>query len=368
MNKKVMHVGIAAAIILLIKLLVPEVNGLTAAGVSVISVFVATVYLWITIGVDWVSMLAIALFACCGALTPNALYAASFGNWLTPFLIVGMIMNSALAEYGVTVRIVQWFMTRKWLEGRPWLFFITYLFAFYFVSLFLDCGPAALLFLPMAEELCTQLGYQKGDKFPKVVFAGILTCVLLGFCATPISHIIPVMFIGFIGRDIGGISFMQYMSVGIPYTLAVFVLMILFFKFVLRPDVSKLKNYSVEEMKKTIKPLDKKGKITLITYLVVIFFWLLPDIGKTIIPTVASFVGSIGYVIAPAIAITVLCLIRVEGDSIINFPKALGKVSWVQVILVAAMNAMGACITAPAAGITTFLATTFTPLLQSANS
>lgn len=252
-NKKLMHVGIAAAIIVLIKLLVPAVNGLTGAGVNVIAVAVATVYMWITIGVDWVSMLSIALFACTGATTANALYQASFGNWLTPFLIVGMILNGALGEYGVTVRIVKWFMTRKFLEGRPWLFIITYLFAFYFVSLFLDCGPAALIFLPMAQELCEQLGYQKGDKFPKVIFSGILTCILLGFCATPISHIIPVMFIGFIGRDMGiTVSFLQYMSVGIPYTLAVFALMIAFFRFVIRPDVSKLKNYNVEQIKSTV--------------------------------------------------------------------------------------------------------------------
>ena len=349
-NKKLMHVGIAAAIIVLIKLLVPAVNGLTGAGVNVIAVAVATVYMWITIGVDWVSMLSIALFACTGATTANALYQASFGNWLTPFLIVGMILNGALGEYGVTVRIVKWFMTRKFLEGRPWLFIITYLFAFYFVSLFLDCGPAALIFLPMAQELCEQLGYQKGDKFPKVIFSGILTCILLGFCATPISHIIPVMFIGFIGRDMGiTVSFLQYMSVGIPYTLAVFALMIAFFRFVIRPDVSK-------------------GKITVITYLIVIFFWLLPDIGKSLVPDIAAFVSKIGLVIAPAIAVSVLCLIKSDGESIINFPKALTKISWVQIILVACMNAVGACITSADAGITKFLATTFTPLLTNAGS
>ena len=220
----------------------------------------------------------------------------------------------------------------------------------------------------MAGELCEQLGYQKGDKLPKVIFAGALVCVLLGFAATPISHIIPIMYIGFISQDIGPVSFLDYMMVGIPYTLAVFVLMIAFFRFVIRPDVSKLKNYSVEEFRKKVRPLSKKGKITLATYLVVIFFWLLPDLGRTILPEIAAFVGDAGYVVAPVIGVTVLCLVQVDGEPVINFPKMLSKVNWTVIILVAAMNSIGACITSENAGITTFLSATFGPILTSAST
>lgn len=367
-DKKLIYTLIAILVFVVIKLIVPPVNGLTPAGVNVIGIFVATIFLWSTVGVDWVSLLSIGAFAACGATTANAVYSASFGNWLTPFLIVGMILNYALGEHGVTVRIVQWFMTRRWLEGRPWLFVTVYLFAFYFVSLFLDCGPAACLFLPMATQLCEELGYDKNDKFPKMIFEGILTCILLGFCATPISHIIPVMFVGFITRDVAPVSFTQWISVGIPFSLAVFVLMILFFRFIVRPDVSKLKDFKVENIAKNVKPLTKAGKISLITYICVIFFWLFPDLGKGLLPGFASWVSSVGAVIPAIAGCIVLCLIKVDDKPIINFPVALNRVNWIQIILVCAMNAMGTCITAEGAGITAFLSTTLGPVLQNASS
>jgi len=367
-DKKLVNTLIAIILFVAIKLIVPPVNGLTAAGINVIGVFVATIYLWMTVGVDWVSLLSIGAFAACGATTANAVYQASFGNWLTPFLIVGMILNYALGEHGVTVRIVKWFMTRKWLEGRPWLFVTVYLFAFYFVSLFLDCGPAACLFLPMATELCESLGYSKDDKFPKMIFEGILTCILLGFCATPISHIIPVLFVGFVTRDVTPMTFTKWISIGIPFSLVVFVVMILFFRFIVRPDVSKLKNYKVSDVEKTVVPLSKAGKITLYTYIVIIVLWLFPDLGKAILPGFAAWLYKVGAVI-PAIAGTVaLCLIKVDDKPVINFPVALNKVNWIQIILVCAMNAMGTCITAADAGITSFLSTTLGPVLQNTAS
>ncbi len=365
-DKKLINLLIAALIFVGIKLFLPAANGLTDKGVSVIGLFVATIYAWTTIGIDWVSFLVIILFACIGLMTPAQMYAASFGNWLIPFLIVALILNASLAESGFTKRIFNWFITRKVVIGRPWLFVCYFLFAVYVVSLFMDMVTVPLICFPMAEELFKQLGYEKGDKFPKIICLGILTCVPLGFAATPISHTIPIIIIGMIGVDFGvNISVLSWMAIGIPVTLIMFGILMLLIRFVLKPDVSKLVNFDIEKVKAEMKPMDKKEKMISGAFALVVLFWLLPDLGVSIIPKFAVFIRNLGLVAAPVIAISVLCVVKIKGETVIDFPKTLSKVNWSLIITVACMFVLSNGLTHSDAGIIVFLKNVFSPILSS---
>ena len=73
--------GIAAILFL------KPVNGLTADGVHLIAVLVPTIWLWITVGTDWVSLLALMLLVMTGVMGGEKnyfanVYAGSMGNFI----------------------------------------------------------------------------------------------------------------------------------------------------------------------------------------------------------------------------------------------------------------------------------------------
>lgn len=364
-----LHLLIAALIFILIKLLFPVVNGITPVGVSVIALFFATVYMWTFINISWVSLLAIALFGSIGCLNYSEIAMNSFGNWVTVFTIASCILNYSLMESGMMDRIVKWTITRKVAHNKPWLFLCLLFFSIYLMNYILDCTPSALVFFPMAKAFCEQIGVKKEEKLSKTIFLGIMLSILLGYSATPISHSIPIVFMGLINSDYNiGISFAEWMKFGIPLSFAMFLTMLLYFRIIVRPDVSKVLNFDRESVLKTMTPLSRKQKLISVTYLIVIFFWLCPTIFQQILPAFATWVTNAGYIFPVVIAIVFLVMFRIDGKPVMDFNAAAKSVSWPLILLTACIMMINPCISSESCGITEFLSNTFGKSIQSSNS
>lgn len=365
LDKLTLHALISIIIFVTLKLLIPPVNGLTTIGVNVIAFFIAVVYLWISEGVGWVSLAAVVLFCCTGVMTYAQAFSASFGNWITIFMIVTMILNYALTDLGITRYIVVWSITRKWLEKKPWLFITIYFSAIYAVSLIMDSAPIALILLAITDELCEQFDCKEGEKLPKILFLGALAASLFGYMATPVAHIIPVVFIELISADFSPITFSDWCRIGIPTTIAMLVAMILLMRVIYRPDVSKVNNYDAEANRKALIPMTREQIIASTTYLLVIFFWLAPEFLKNLLPAVSSWLSNVGYCVPVIIAIIFLMLVKTdEGKPILDFDRAVSSVSWQVVFLSAVIPMIGAGLTSEAAGITAFITSVLGPVFQ----
>lgn len=368
-NRTVLHLCVAALLFLLIKLLFPVVNGITPVGVSVIALFISIVYLWTFEGVGWVSLLAIALFPCTGVMGYAEIAANSFGSWVTVFTLASCILNHALSESGITDRIVKWAITRPAVQGHPWRFLCALFFSVYAVCFILDCTPAALVFFPMTLAICQQIGCEKQEKLSKVIFAGVMLSILLGYCATPISHSIPILFIGLINGDFGiGMNFADWCRIGIPTSFAMFLVLLLFLRMVVRPDVSKLANFDARAVLASIPPMTRKQKIISVTYGAVILLWLCPTLLQSIAPAAAGWITAAGYIFPVVGAIAVLLCIRDEGKPVLDFDAALRSVSWPLILLTAGIMLVNPCISSEKSGIIPFLSGTLGPLFSSASS
>ena len=73
---------IAVLLSALVMLFLPASNGLTESGVKALAITLFTVYMWIFIGVDWVSMLAIFLYVLFGVIDSSSIFKATFGSWM----------------------------------------------------------------------------------------------------------------------------------------------------------------------------------------------------------------------------------------------------------------------------------------------
>ena len=79
-KKKYAHLAVGLILALLVLFAVPEGNGLTAVGVRTLAVIAMTVYYWIFVGTDWVSLLAICLFAIAGTMPMKELIGKGLGG------------------------------------------------------------------------------------------------------------------------------------------------------------------------------------------------------------------------------------------------------------------------------------------------
>jgi sodium-dependent dicarboxylate transporter 2/3/5 len=272
------------------------------------------------------------------------------------------MLNNALVESGFTKRVVTWFITRKIAADKPWMFIALFLFAGWLVGLILDVLPASMLMLTMAEEVFTMLDYKKGEKFPKAIIYGLLIILVSTYNATPISHLLPIMFIGFASSNHGKIiSFTKWMSIGIPSSLLVFVLVIFFIRFIIKPDIEKIKNFDTKKTKDSIKKMRSKEKITVITFVLVVIAWLFPDLGVKYLPGLAGYLGAIGFLIPAVAAILALSFISIADKPIISFKDALSRVPLSLIVYMAGVNALGAALTADSTGITIWINNLFSP-------
>ena len=118
-------------------------------------------------------------------------------------------------------------------------------------------SPTVLYFiiLPILEEIYNVLGLKKGDKYANMLMMGLVFCTSLSSGMTPIAHVFPVLSMGVFKTLTGSsISYGQYMLYAIPTGIVIFALMMLIFKFIMRPNTKKinLKSSQFDKMKKEI--------------------------------------------------------------------------------------------------------------------
>lgn len=364
-RKKYLNIGIAFIIFLVIQLFLPAGNGLTGAGVSTLAIFAATIWLWIFVGVDWPSLLAPAALIIAGVFNQATMMSVSFGNFNFAFVMATMLINTCLIKLGVVEYIAAWFTTRKFVAGHPWRFIVMFCLSCYVVSLFMDCTPVTLVYLTLADSVCAELGYEKGSKFGKCMVAAILWLVVIAYAATPISHAIAVMIIAAIESATGyTVSFIDYMKVGMPFGALFFILTMLFFRFIVKPETINFKNYDPEARRKSMKPLCREAKIAIVVFLLVVLAWMMPDIFRGITPGLSAWFSSIGTVAPVIVGCVVLAIVNVNNRPILDVKKDIYSISIPTLIFVVGIQSFANSINNDATGVATWLGNIFTPMIS----
>lgn len=157
------------------------------------------------------------------------------------------------------------------------------------------------------------------------------------------------------------VSWLTYMAIGIPLSLVTLGLTLLIIRLIIKPDCSKFDAYDVVARRKEMEPLTKKGKISLIVYIALIIFWLLPDfLGP--FPEVAALFKSVGASIPSLIAVAIVCAITVNGEPVLKYEKAIKSIHWSTVIFIACIFLYASAFNMESGGINVFLKALVAPL------
>lgn len=338
----------------------PEV---TEVGIEIIGIFIGTLYLWTTVDPLWGSLISIGLIGLSGYSSMNQVLAECFGSPVVVQVLFLMIIVGALIENKITLYIGRFFLTRKVVEGRPWVFTFVLMLGTFLMSAFVSPWAPIFLFWPVLYDIFAEIGYTRDDTYPKIMIVFVVMATLLGFPVPPFMNNGLALLSNYrnITNNTVYINDALYMILTIATNLVMMIAMVLFAKYILKPDVSKVKEIKVDMLKRNPLPkMDLKQKTLVAGFVVLIILFLAP----TLCPDIAlcQTIQKSSYGLA-LLVVGALSAIKIEGKPLMDYPAIMGKhVGWSSYFLVACAILIGNVITNDATGITQFLNFVLAPL------
>ena len=343
---------------------IPPIEPITEVGMQLVGIFVGLIWLWSTSGMLWPSLMGIAAMMFSDYGNFATVLAASFGNfsvWSTAFM---MAIFGVIEQYGVNDYIVRWILSRKIINGRPWIFTFIWFFTVFVLSA-LGAGFAMIfMFWGLTYKLAEDLGYQKKDKYITMLLYGV---VISSAIANPALPFMPwILQINGIWSGLSGNSaftYAQHLIMVLPISICTLIAYILLMRFVFKADIERLKSINTEMFTANpLPPMDKIQKLLLwyIPIVVVVLF------APSVMPAtwkITQMLNSAGAAGLSIFFFAVLCLIRKDGKSIIDMHYLGGeKIAWDLVFLLACVMAISSALTADSTGVKPFLSGILNPI------
>ena len=359
------HYLVALVIGVVLAIAMEPSNGLTREGVLVISILVPTLYLWLTTNTHWTALLFLGMIIMTQVMRPDDVWRGSIGHFAVTTLIVFMLLNQCLKETGVIDKIASWFITRKFVYGRPYAFLGMFFASNLVVGMFMENLSLAIIYIGIAMVLCEKIGIKKGHSLYTCIMLGILWGNSVLSITSPIAKALPNILIGIAQTQLGiTITYAQWFAVGVPFTIIMFVVLMLTVR-IFKPDTTPLQNFDLDEFKRNEPPLDTRGKIAAIAITLVVLAIILPEIfvATGIFMTVGTYLTAIGVVVPAILAAAILCLIRVKGKAVMDLPEAAKGVPLPVLIFTGTVCLISIPIASESTGITAWLGNSLQPLI-----
>ena len=334
---------------------IPSVNGLSSDAFGVIFIFIGVLLLWLTIGIDWPSLLCLFALGFIDKFGFNKVLSSSFGNSTFAFLLFTFVCTYALSKTSLIKRIALTFVNFKIAQKNSYLFIFFFLLATLILGLFISPSVLFVILLPILNEIISLLNIEKDDKISKVLMLGLGFTVSISSGMTPIAHVFPILAINAANIEV---STFEYIAIAFPAGLVLFLLTYLVLILCIRPKKDGLNFENVANLKKSLQKLDKKDIITLVIFISVLVLWIVPSIFEFIYYPIYEFFNKYGTIMPPLLGTILLCVIRVEEKPLLEVGDAFKNgVPWASLIMCAATLALGEAIKSEDIGLITYLQT-----------
>lgn len=341
---------------------IPPFGGLSTEAIQVLLIFLGSLILWLTIGIDWPSLLCIFALGFVEPLGFKTVLSNSFGNSTFLFLLFTFICTYALSKTTILKRITLWFINTKLAKKSGLWFSFLFLFSVLIIGLFTSPSVLFVVILAILNEIFEIAGIEKGSKIGKALLMGLGFTVSISSGMTTIAHVFPVLAIEAASLEVNALSYMLF---AIPSGLIIFLIMFLILFVIYKPDASKLHNIDISSISKGLPKINKVDIITLVTFLVVVLLWIVPDLLKPLLPEFQKVMGGFTTAMPPILGTLALCIIRVDRKPILKIDEAFKNVPWGSLLMCAATLVLGVALTSDSIGIKSFLETNLGSSLQS---
>lgn len=358
---------LVSMLVILFFYLLPDMTwGLSHEALWAIGIFFASLIMWINVSIDWPSLISLFMIGLLPSYGFNKMLQGSFGNSTVAFLLFTFILVYPLSQTNFVRRITIAFITNKVARKGPW-HFVCFLFgAITFIGLFISPSVLFVAFLPFLEDIYKVLDIKKGSKTGNMLMMGTAFCISLSSGMTPIGHVWPTLAMSyFAGSEIGyPISAFEYMAFGIPTGVVLFVLLVLIFKFIYRPDdIKDIDTAKAISLRGSIAKADAREKAIIGVLVLVVFLWISPSLVKNAMPEYYALINGMTTAMPPLLGCILMFVISFDGKPLLNFKEATTKgVMWGSILMTAAATLVGATLTNKDLGISTWLSDMMGPV------
>lgn len=336
---------------------------LTPLGMKVIGIFLGVLYAWIFIDIIWPSIAGLLAMGILGVMKPVELLNKSFGDPIVVMMLFIFIFCAAISHYGLSRFIALWFISRRFVQGRPWIFTYTFLAAVMLLGGLTSGTPAVLIGWSLFYGVCELCGYKKGDGYPTMMIFGVVFAAQFGMSIIPFKSV-PLAIIGAYEKiSHTSIDYAAYMIMALVGGFVLLGAFILVGRFLFRPDMEKLRTLDISRLAADSSlTLDKVQKLAL--------FFLFALLGLMLAPSflpsdffLTRCIKSIGYTGICMLIVMCMRCIRIDGKSMLPVKTMIDKgVSWEIIFLLAFVFPISGPMSDPASGITSFFMLLLDPL------
>ncbi len=275
----------------LVKLGFESVDGMIALGVSevgmtVITLFLGLVYLWTFVDVVWPCFLGVFMLGISDYAPMNQVLNQFLGNPTVVFLVSVFLFISAFTKVQIPVYVARAMLVNKYVRGKPWTFTTMLLLTPFIIALFCTTLGAAFIVWPIYKVIFEVLGYTKEDRFVKVLTVFSIAMILCAF-STDIFKAGGFLLLNGITSNLAAnpalemqtIEYAVYFGFSFIVSLVILAVFILLMRFILKVDVSKLREFDVEILNANpLPPLNAQQYFIIATFVAYMLWLLLPSL------------------------------------------------------------------------------------------
>lgn len=354
---------VGLGIMLLFPLIPSRHEFITPLGMQVIGVFIGTIFLWSAVSMIWPSIIAIAILGFFGYKPMGQLLTEWMGNPTLVMILFLLVLINTFAYHEGTHYIARFLLTRKFIEKRPWIFTFMLLLGTYLTATFVNSFAGVFLFLPLAHDICKEVGYANREPYAKIMTIAVVMSALLGFPTAYYDGAVLALNANY--RKISnGVYVMpngSYMLIAFTLGVICIGVMTLVIRFILKPNVERLKNVTIEQLNKNpLPPMTFVQKTISCSVMIFILAMLLPVIFPDL--PIMQFLSKNIFGIAMTI-VAVLAAISIKGEPVLDFSEIMSKnFCWQTYLMIATSLVLGDALTNDSVGFSSFLQHFLSPI------
>ena len=168
-------ISILAALLCIIGFrFLPAPSGMTSSAMQVLGIFIGALILWLTLSIDWPSLLALAALVTVPELTMGSVLANSLGNSTVAFLLFTFMCTYAISKTSFVQRCAILFISSRIARRSPWCFLILYCASILVIGLVMSPSVVFVIYLPILRAICEELELRQDDRLANALMLGQL--------------------------------------------------------------------------------------------------------------------------------------------------------------------------------------------------
>lgn len=341
----------------------PPFPPLTPLGMNLIGIFLGVLYGWIFIEIVWPSLAGLLAMMLVGGMKPAQLLNKSFGDPIVQMMFFIFVFCATINYYGLSRFISLWFITRKFVQGKPWLFTFIFMASILILGGLTSASPAVIIGWSILYGVCGACGYQKGEGYPTMMVFAIVFAAQMGMSLIPFKQAALTVLGAYQSMSGYSMDYGKYMLLAALICAVCCGAFIFLGKYIFKPDMGKLLALETEKLDTDGSlALNKVQKIVLVFLFLLVVLLLAPNfLPKDFFVT--RFLRAIGNTGIVILLVTTMAAIRIEGKALLNFKVMVDSgVTWAIVLLLAIVQPLTWAMVQKESGITAFLMDAMQPV------